>query len=387
MTDEATQLARSVAVLRAEKHTRLEVRRASLLNPSPSSALSGAIGGRPAMMVTSGTVDRLYGNWIDDTMQQTIVGQVERCQVKTGEMEKTLEGVSSILQSALSIDLPRDGVIIGVGGGVLLDMVGLAASLFRRGVPHVKVGTTLVAQVDAAIGLKCGVNHGKGKNIVGAFHPPECVLTDGGFLATLDSRQIRCGLSEMIKLAVATDLELFELLERDGASLMHAEERDSDRARLIIDRSIIGMVDELSANPYESDLSRRVDFGHTVSPMYEIATGHALLHGEAVALDMALFSTMSGVLGWLDGGSLARILDAMQNLGISVWHPIMEDLGLLEGALRATTHHRGGNLNLPVPVSIGHTEFIRNLADVSEATLLETLAVLRKLAVGRERKS
>ncbi|MGA2322122.1 MAG: 2-epi-5-epi-valiolone synthase, partial [Solirubrobacteraceae bacterium] len=248
--------------LTAVRESTFTVRREALIGDGVN-PLRAALAGRPAMAFVSPTVDRLYGARIRARLADA--GAHAVMVVPTGERSKVLATVQAIVERANSARFSRRGVFLGIGGGILLDTVGLAASLFRRGVPHVKIGTTLVAQVDAAIGIKSGVNADETKNLVGAFLPPELVITDGAFLATLGPRQIRCGLAEILKLAIVRDGRLFAQLESHGTHLLSAE-RDDDAFRSLIDRSISGMLAELQRDPYEADLQRRVDFGHTVSP-------------------------------------------------------------------------------------------------------------------------
>jgi 3-dehydroquinate synthase len=349
----------------------------SATNPSP---IATAIGNRSALVVLSPTVYSHYGSKVKAAIEGLPAGQRSTCVLETGETRKTLKSVEELIANAHACGLPRDGVIVGIGGGVLLDLVGLAASLFRRGIPHLKIGTTLVAQTDAAVGLKCGANSSGAKNIVGAFYPPELVLTDGTFLTTLNKRDIRCGLSEMVKLAISTDAGLFHMIAAEGALLLDPANRDSVAARRLIDRSIIGMTNELNANPFESDLRRRVDFGHTISGAFEVASGHSILHGEAVALDVALFSALSMLLGHLTQDELDGILQLHLSLGIKIWNPIMEDSDLIERGLAASASHRGRRLNLPLPDGIGQTFFVTERSDLPDGLIDAAIAIVRQAA-------
>lgn len=242
---------------------------------------------------------------------------------------------------------------------MLLDAVGLAASLFRRGVPNIKVGTTLLAQVDAAIGLKCGVNFASHKNMVGAFAAPELVITDGAFLETLPRRQIRCGIAEMLKLGVASDAGLFEALAQDGHALL-GEERDGLLSRNMIDRAIVGMITELRGDPFEDDLRRRVDFGHTISPALEAHSGYKLPHGEAVSVDVALSCVVSVMTGRMSAADLRRVIDLQDRHGLPRWHSALKVPGLIDEALSKAEAHRGMRLNLPLPTAIGRTTFVED---------------------------
>lgn len=376
----SSQACDELACLEATRSVSTSIRRASLINNGDPSVLADVVGTRPIFVAISPTVNRLYSAEVGPALRSVAGGQHQTYVVPTGEDHKTLSVVESLVDAMSMAGLSRDGVVVGIGGGVLLDIVGLAAGLFRRGIAHIKIGTTLVAQIDAAVGLKCGVNVGEAKNIAGAFNPPELVLTDGNFLSSLAVRDVRCGLAEMVKLAVATDVVLFDELERHGALLLDPVTRDMPAARRLIDRSISGMVAELNANPYETELRRRVDFGHTVSGSYEIASGHTLLHGEAVALDIALFSSLAMLLGRLRRAETERILRLLLDLGIDVWHPIMEDTELLEQGLQRSASHRGRRLHLPVPTRIGDTAFISERNSIPDDLLAEAVSVVRQMA-------
>jgi len=182
---------------------------------------------------------------------------------------------------------------IAVGGGVLLDIVGLAASLYRRGIPYVRVPTTLVAQVDVSVAAKTGVNYEGYRNRLGSYSPPPLTLIDKSFLKTLGTREICNGLGEILKLALIKDAGLFELLEENGADLVADKLQGSGVPDIVIRRAIQGMVEELEPNLWERNLRRVVDYGHSFSPLIEMKALPELMHGEAVTLD-CVFSAILG---------------------------------------------------------------------------------------------
>jgi len=375
--EDPTMTGAKIAQLHATRIDVTTIERAPVSNPD-SDVLIDIVADRPAMVVMSPTVDRIYGSTIRPAAALAGVGQV--IVAPTGEANKTLATVADIVSVAGDSGLSRDGVIIGIGGGILLDMVGLAAMLFRRGVTHIKIGTTLVAQVDAAVGLKCGVNLGAAKNTIGGFYPPERVLTDAAFLATVATHEIRCGLAEMIKLGIVVDAELFDQIAANGTTLINSADVESTDSCWLVDRSIASMITELNANPFEGELQRRVDFGHTISPRLEAETGYQLRHGEAVAIDMAFFSVLSNELGMLANDDLAAIFDVFAKFGIKVWHDLLGDQDLISEALSAAEAHRGRSLNLPMPTGIGTSQFVETCAEVSPAALRTATSRLRKVA-------
>jgi 3-dehydroquinate synthase len=366
----------TIGTLAAIRPFSFPVVRCAALTPGSDGPLAGIVGDRPALLLVSGSVQRHYGAQIDQLAADPALNVQAVLPVPTGERHKTLTTVEAILHRASERRFPRRGVVVAVGGGILLDTAALAASLYKRGVSVIKVGTTLLAQVDAAIGIKCGVNTRDGKNLAGAFSPPEAVLTDGTLLQTLPIRQVRCGLAEMIKLAVVADATLFELLQRHAGAFL-AGPRDNGSARRLIDRAITGMLEQLQPNAYEHDLQRAVDFGHTVSPSLEAATDYRIHHGEAVALDCALFTAAAHLLGVLQRAELDQVVGLLDELGLDRWHPILEDEQFLDRALTAAEAHRGMALNAPLPAGLGTLRFLADRADLPLDLLVEAARLLR----------
>nr|WP_307873243.1 sedoheptulose 7-phosphate cyclase [Actinoplanes ovalisporus] len=300
-----------------------------------------------------------------------------------GEPAKVMDTVLAVVAEfdRFGLDRRREPVIT-FGGGALLDLVGVATSMYRRGVPHVRVPTTLLGQVDAAIGAKTAVNHGAYKNRLGTFQQPAGVLIDRRFLATLDERHLRNGMAEIVKLAVVRDEQLFELLEEYGELLIEEKFQGSsptgDRvARLVLQRAVHGMLAELEPNLWEHDLDRLVDFGHSVGPALEMRARGDLLHGESVAVDIALFTTLAAGRGLLADKAERRILDLLERLALPTGHDLLDD-ELLRRAMADTVRHRDGRQRLPVPVGIGTAVFLN---DVSEEELRRAVRQRRCEAV------
>ncbi|MBN9565234.1 MAG: sedoheptulose 7-phosphate cyclase [Alphaproteobacteria bacterium] len=278
-----------------------------------------------------------------------------------GEENKSLSSMTSLLEKLDTFPIRRrDEPVIAIGGGVLTDVVAFVASVYRRGVPHIKIPTTLMGYVDAAIGIKCGINFNGNKNRIGAFEPPLSVLLDRSFLKTLPHRHIMNGLGEIIKLAVILDAELFEWLEKDGISCVN-NNFQSAAGDAILERSIDLMINELAPNLHENNLARTVDFGHTFSLAYEMAPGHDVLHGEAVLMDIILSVFLANVRGSLSEGNVSRILTLIAGLPYHLpsiqevtpavlWHSIIE---------RAC--HRNGLQRIPLPSGIGQCIFANDI--------------------------
>ncbi len=313
------------------------------------------------------------------------------CVLPASEETKTMGAVSTVVRGLNSFGISRrHEPIIGIGGGVLLDIVGLASSLYRRSTPYVRVPTSLIGLVDAGVGVKTGVNFERHKNRLGTYFASSTALLDRSFLATLDDRHISNGMAEVLKIGLIKDRRLFQLLEEHAELLL--EERLGGKtpigdivARDVFSRSIGGMLEELQPNLWEKNLERVVDYGHSFSPTLEMRALPALLHGEAVSVDMALTTVLAHGRGLVSSRDRERIVEVMRRLRLPIWHPLLEP-GLLREALCDTVRHRDGLQRLPLPVGIGGACFVNDLtvAELSRAaTTLFELDQSTTLELGR----
>jgi 3-dehydroquinate synthase len=252
----------------------------------------------------------------------------------------------------------RSEPIVAIGGGVLTDVLGFVAACYRRGVPYVRVPTTLMGYVDAAIGIKTALNCNGGKNRIGAFAPPVATILDRSFLKTLPRRHLINGVGEIVKLAVIKDAELFELLERTG------EEAIADRFQTqggeILRRAIHGMLEELESNLYEDRLERVVDFGHTFSPILEMGQVDDLLHGEAVAIDISFSVVLALRRGLISRSLCDQVLTTIARLGLPTYHPAL-DADLLWRGLEERTAHRDGRQRVPLTCGLGRAVMVNDI--------------------------
>jgi 3-dehydroquinate synthetase len=277
-----------------------------------------------------------------------------------GEENKSIESFLTILSELDSFPIcRRDEPIIAIGGGVLTDVVGFVAGSYRRGLPHINVPTTLMGYVDAAVGIKTGINFNGQKNRLGSFSPPLRVFLDNSFLKTLPMRHILNGVCEIVKLAIIKDLELFTLLELNGAQCVAAHFQD-DAGVLILDRAVTGMVEEIQPNLFEDNLARKVDFGHTFSYGLEIRHSAHLLHGEAVLLDIVISVLISRARNLLSEQDTSRIFQLIAELGVSLTADILEP-DLLWRCLEERVRHRNGLQRVPLPYGIGGAIFVNDL--------------------------
>jgi len=331
-----------------------------LFHPQNMALLSsGKVKNGRRFIVVDENVERHYG---DDLRNYFTHHGIETKVVvfPGGEENKTADYYLSIVRELDTFPIHRrDEPIIAIGGGVLTDVVAFVASTYRRGVPHIKVPTTLMGYVDASVGIKNGINFNGNKNRLGAFQPPQKVLLDKSFLATLPRRHLLNGVCEIIKLAVIKDAGLFRLLETYGVESVDAYFQN-DEGGTILDRAIEGMLEELEPNLFEEDLERKVDFGHTFS--YGLETRHEsdLLHGEAVLLDICLSVLIARSRNLLTDEETSRIFHLTEKLGITL------DISLLDphqlwGSLEERVYHRNGLQRVPMPQGIGGCVFLNDI--------------------------
>ncbi|MFI6943899.1 sedoheptulose 7-phosphate cyclase [Streptomyces sp. NPDC050418] len=346
-----------------------------LLNPAnPALARSVGADGQSsvrALIVVDRVVDDLYGEQLRAYFDAWNVDA--RMKIMSGDEEtKNLEQVVEVTEAMTGMGmLRRTEKVVVVGGGVLMDVVGMAASLYRRGAPYVRVPTTLVGQIDAGIGVKTGVNHGTHKNRLGTYFAPEITLIDPEFLRTVPARHIANGLAEIIKMALIKDVALFRLLEETVADISSDSFADCGAAiGEVVSRAIVGMLDELEPNLWESVLERSVDYGHTFSPSLELRADPPLLHGEAVAVDMAVCVALAVGRDLLTEDEAERALRLIAAAGLPVAHPVFTP-ELLEVGLADAVKHRDGRQRLPLTNGLGGCAFVNDVSSEELSTALK----------------
>ena len=315
----------------------------------------------PVIMVVDRNVDAVHGGAIRSYSRKHLNVRATVA-IDASEQAKGLEQVEEICRAAADAALPRNGLIVAVGGGVTLDMAGLAASMFRRGIRYVRVPTTLVGLVDVAVGIKQGVNAFGRKNILGSFFPPTASVNDYSLLRTSPRRSISCGLAEILKIALVRDEVLLAALEEHGRELLASRcQAPAAVASRVLRRAETLMMEELAPNLFETDLARLADFGHTFSPLIETASDYQIAHGEAVALDI-LMSTGIAVARGLCAPELPnRLRTLVPALNLPVWHDRLPDVDEFLRALDGVVAHRGGSLNLVVPTRVGAAAFVQHV--------------------------
>lgn len=268
----------------------------------------------PAVAVVSNpTVFRLYGKEVMESLGSAGFNCFHTL-VPDGEEYKDYFWVYHILTDLLKNRLDRNSCIVALGGGVIGDMSGFAASLYMRGIHFIQAPTTLLAQVDSSVGGKTGVNHPSGKNMIGTFYQPRLVWTDIDTLLTLSRKELLCGIAEIIKYGVIWDARLFDLLEDKREAVLNL---DRDIMGHIIKRSCEIKAEVVSADERESGIRAILNYGHTFGHAVETETGYSkYLHGEAVAMGMCLAARLSVVMGIMDSAHSDRIKSLVDAYGL-----------------------------------------------------------------------
>ena len=310
--------------------------------------LAPHIGGRQVMVVTNETVAPLFLDRLLGCLGGVAADVLE---LKDGERFKTLDAYAQVMDALMQKRHNRTTTLVALGGGVVGDVAGFAAATFQRGVAFIQVPTTLLAQVDSSVGGKTGVNHPSGKNMIGAFHQPSCVVADIEALETLPEREYRAGLAEVVKYGVIWSEKFFAWLEGHRAELLRCAPEVVTEA---VHRSCAIKAEVVAQDEREQGLRAVLNYGHTFAHALETLTGYnALLHGEAVAVGMVLAADCAGRHGLLDAGSVRRITALLTALGLPVRMPkgmntesVLQVMGMdkkvVDGRLRLVLPERIG---------------------------------------------
>ncbi len=315
------------------------------------------------------TVDELYGESLRRYFEEHEI-PLKLLACRAWESDKTPETVHRLLQflGKDGCDVSRNEPVLVVGGGVLSDVAGLACALQHRRTPYIMVGTTIVAAIDAGPSPRTCTNGSQFKNSIGAYHPPALTLVDRNFFRTLATGHVRNGMAEIIKMAVTDDPVLFELMEQYGPRLLETHfatlEGDQQLAAIadsVIYRALFSYMKHEGTNMFETYQDRPHAYGHTWSPRFEPSV--KLMHGHAVAIGMAFGASLAVEMNWLKSTERDRIINLCRSLGLSVYHPILEDLDLmLEGQKNMRRKRGEGGLWAPLPVGIGSCYYAQEVS-------------------------
>lgn len=274
------------------------------------------IKGRQVMIVTNETIAPLY---LDKCSQAFASFHLQHVILPDGEQFKTLDVLNRIFDALLTHHFDRGCTLVALGGGVIGDMTGFAAACYQRGVNFIQIPTTLLSQVDSSVGGKTGVNHPLGKNMIGAFHQPRCVVADTDTLLTLDERQLRAGIAEVIKYGLIDDPEFFEWLEINMPKLLN---RDAETLAFAIEGSCRDKARVVAADERESGSRALLNLGHTFGHAIETGMGYGeWLHGEAIATGMVLAAELSERLGWMQPSDTDRVRRLILAAGLPIEPP------------------------------------------------------------------
>ncbi|MDO7598273.1 MAG: 3-dehydroquinate synthase [Pseudomonadota bacterium] len=283
---------------------------------SQATLLKEHIKGKDVLVVTNTTVAPLYLQSVLDTLSGY---RCESVILPDGEQYKTLEVLNQVFTKLLEAKFSRKVTLIALGGGVVGDMTGFAAACYQRGVPFIQIPTTLLSQVDSSVGGKTAVNHALGKNMIGAFYQPQCVIADTLTLTTLDDRQLSSGLAEVIKYGLINDPEFFDWLEQNMPRLIA---RDQALLAEAIERSCQDKADVVASDELEQGVRALLNLGHTFGHAIETGMGYGnWLHGEAIAVGMVMAAELSQRMGWIQDIDVARIRALFVAAGLPILAP------------------------------------------------------------------
>ena len=340
---------------------------------SHDSLLSNHISSNDAVIISNETVAPLYLQKLSASLKnkniQTII-------LPDGESYKNLTTMESIFNDLLTHKCARDSTIIALGGGVIGDISGFAAACYQRGINFIQVPTTLLSQVDSSVGGKTGVNHALGKNMIGAFYQPQCVIADIDTLQTLPQRELSAGIAEVIKYGVLGDLEFFVWLEENVEKLVRL---DSEAITYAIQRSCQCKADIVASDEHEKSGKRALlNLGHTFGHAIETGMGYGeWLHGEAVACGMVIAAEFSERLGWLSKSDVKRITRLISKANLPVSLPPELSANRMIELMAIDKKVKDGKLHLVLLQNIGNALLT---SDFDNSLLQTTLAELSQTA-------
>lgn len=308
--------------------------------------------GEKVAVVTNSKVDRLHGAEIRKSLEASDFNPIT-IRIPDGERHKTLHQVSRIYDQLIRNRFERSSTLLALGGGVIGDMTGFAAATFLRGIAYIQCPTTVVAQVDASIGGKTGVDHPRGKNLIGAFHQPKMICVDPEALATLPRREFVAGMAEVIKYGVILDPRFFNFLESNAAAILAMDRRSILHC---IERSATLKAKVVESDERELGLRKILNYGHTFGHAVETLTGYRRYkHGEAVAIGMAAAAKLSYSHGLCSWEEVQRQILLLQSFGLPTALPNLDPGSILE-VMKRDKKVAGGKIHFVLPVRIGKVQ-------------------------------
>jgi len=310
--------------------------------------ISQHILGKKVAIITNETVADIYLK----TLMDTVSSHKELISIilPDGESYKSKDSLDSIYAQLLENKADREITLIALGGGVIGDITGFAAATYMRGVNFIQIPTTLLSQVDSSVGGKTGINHPLGKNMIGAFYQPKCVISDMDVMKTLPSRELSAGLAEVIKYGLIRDNKFFEWLESHIQYLMEMNPKYLIEA---VQRSCENKAAVVEADEFESGIRAILNLGHTFGHAIEVAQGYGnWLHGEAVGAGMVMAAKLSQSMGWLADKDVGRIVALIKKAGLPTEPPKISVKKYME-LMMLDKKTKDGQINLVLQKSIG----------------------------------
>ena len=330
------------------------------------------VSGTQVLIVSNETVAPLY---LEPTAAAFADFQCESLVLPDGEQYKTLDTLNTVYDTLLSKRFDRQCTLVALGGGVIGDLTGFAAATYQRGVPFIQIPTTLLAQVDSSVGGKTGVNHPLGKNMIGAFHQPRCVIADAESLDTLEDRQLSAGLAEVIKYGLIGDPEFFAWLEAHMDELLG---RDREALAFAIERSCRDKAEVVAADEREGGIRALLNLGHTFAHAIETGAGYGTwLHGEAVGTGMLMAADLSMRLGWLSAAEGHRIENLIDKALLPTRAPAHMDYGHFAELMAVDKKVHNGRIRLVLLKGVGEATITE---DFDPALLQQTVEAHRAIS-------
>jgi len=330
------------------------------------------IRGKQVMIVTNETVAPLYLESLKVSLDSAL--KVDEVILPDGEQYKNLDQINKVFDQLLGQRHNRTTTLIALGGGVIGDMTGFAAAAYQRGVDFVQVPTTLLSQVDSSVGGKTGVNHPLGKNMIGAFHQPQCVVIDTLVLNSLPERELSAGLAEVIKYGLIYDADFLVWLEANMDALVA---KDQDALIQAIYRSCEIKAEVVAQDEKESGIRALLNLGHTFGHAIEAHQGYGQwLHGEAVGAGTMMAADLSCRLGWISGEDVSRIREIHLRAGLPVLPPADMDADDFISRMAVDKKVLDGQLRLVLLKQVGDAVVT---SEFDPALLQQTLTAADKL--------
>ncbi|HRQ22168.1 MAG TPA: 3-dehydroquinate synthase, partial [Anaerolineales bacterium] len=320
-----------------------------------------AMGEYDVIVGAVGQVDNLsYSNPIIVTDENVAKHHLEKIQtlfnakaiiVPAGEEHKNLTTISRLWDAFLENGLDRKSTVIALGGGVIGDMAGFAASTYMRGIDWIAIPTTLLSMVDASLGGKTGFDLPEGKNLIGSFHPPKLVIADPSLLLTLPERELRSGMAEVVKHGVISDPDLFAMCNR-GMDWVKANLEE------VVKRAMAVKIKVIEADPYEKGIRAALNLGHTIGHAVELVSKFELRHGEAISIGMAAEARYSARVGLAGSGVVEAIESTLSSLGLPIQIPADMPREEIIRVMRVDKKKNGKSIRFALPVEIGKVELV-----------------------------